>query len=86
MCPQCGKPLVYRKSRTGQLFIGCSNFPNCRYIENIDNPDNEETRICPECGAKLILRRSKKGLFHGCSNYPKCTHVEPYKKDGTKEN
>ena len=31
-CPICGKPLVYRKSRYG-VFIGCSGFPACKYIQ-----------------------------------------------------
>ncbi|MEJ2748809.1 MAG: DNA topoisomerase [Anaerolineae bacterium] len=29
-CPDCGSPLVYRDGRYGR-FIGCSNFPKCRY-------------------------------------------------------
>ncbi|MFQ5407682.1 MAG: type I DNA topoisomerase [Anaerolineales bacterium] len=29
-CPQCGKPLVKRKSKFGE-FVGCSGFPKCRY-------------------------------------------------------
>ncbi len=32
LCPQCGKPLVVRHGRYGN-FIGCSGYPNCRYIE-----------------------------------------------------
>lgn len=33
MCPECGKELVKRKSRFGNFFIGCSNYPKCRYIK-----------------------------------------------------
>lgn len=33
-CPQCGKPLVVRKGRYS-LFLGCSGYPNCTYLENI---------------------------------------------------
>ncbi|MBR4421116.1 MAG: topoisomerase DNA-binding C4 zinc finger domain-containing protein, partial [Erysipelotrichaceae bacterium] len=25
-----------RKSRYGNYFIGCSNYPKCKYIENIE--------------------------------------------------
>ena len=36
-CPRCGGMLVERTankgSRKGQNFIGCSNFPKCRYVE-----------------------------------------------------
>jgi DNA topoisomerase-1 len=30
-CPECGRPLVRRTSKYGP-FVGCSGFPNCRYI------------------------------------------------------
>lgn len=33
-CPMCNGDLVQRKSQYGQ-FIGCSNFPSCRYVKNI---------------------------------------------------
>ena len=35
-CPECGSPLLKRKSRYGNYFIGCSNYPKCKYIENIE--------------------------------------------------
>ena len=39
-CPKCGKPMIVRTARrganAGQQFLGCSGFPNCRYIEKID--------------------------------------------------
>ena len=33
-CPQCGGKLIMRKGKYGS-FIGCSNFPRCRYTKNI---------------------------------------------------
>lgn len=35
-CPNCGKPMVVRRSRFGKLFYGCSAFPKCRGIIGID--------------------------------------------------
>ena len=32
-CPECGSHLVERKSKWGKTFIGCSNYPNCKYIK-----------------------------------------------------
>ena len=32
-CPECGHELVLRKSRFGTTFVGCSNYPKCRYIK-----------------------------------------------------
>lgn len=40
-CPDCGEPLLKRKNRRGQYFIGCSGFPKCRYLRNIDEDEDE---------------------------------------------
>ena len=32
-CPECGSHLVERKSKWGKTFIGCSNYPDCKYIK-----------------------------------------------------
>jgi DNA topoisomerase-1 len=72
-CPVSGHPLVIRYGRFGK-FIGCSNYPECRYTE----PWLERTSIpCPTCGkthgGEIIQRKSKKGrVFWGCSRYPEC--------------
>lgn len=36
LCPLCNSPMVVRRSRFGRLFKGCSRFPQCRGIVNID--------------------------------------------------
>ncbi|TPE57355.1 type I DNA topoisomerase [[Mycoplasma] falconis] len=37
-CPECGSELVYRYAKSnGNKFIGCSNFPNCRYVKSLEN-------------------------------------------------
>jgi DNA topoisomerase-1 len=72
-CPTCGKPLVIRYGRFGK-FIGCSDYPTCRYTE----PYLERMGIrCPVCGeqhgGELVVRRSKRGkTFYGCNRYPEC--------------
>lgn len=72
-CPTCGKPLVIRYGRFGK-FIGCSDYPTCRYTE----PYLERMGIrCPSCGeqhgGELVVRRSKRGkTFYGCNRYPEC--------------
>ena len=35
-CPICGGQLIIRQSRFGK-FLGCSNYPKCKHIENIAN-------------------------------------------------
>ncbi|WP_412031323.1 type I DNA topoisomerase [Metamycoplasma buccale] len=38
VCPLCGNKLLYRYTKTKkQKFIGCSNFPACKYLKNIDD-------------------------------------------------
>ncbi len=68
-CPNCGSPLLFREGRFGR-FIGCSNFPKCRYTEQI------LVKIgvtCPKDGGDLIEKRTRKGrIFYGCGNYPDC--------------
>ena len=32
-CPDCGSPLVEKKNRWGTAFIGCSGYPDCKYIK-----------------------------------------------------
>jgi DNA topoisomerase-1 len=68
-CPECGQPLVIRWGRHGK-FIGCSNFPTCRYTE----PWLEKIGVtCPQCGGDLVERKTRKNrTFYGCVNYPEC--------------
>ncbi len=66
MCPQCGHPLIYKYGRYGK-FIGCSHFPECRYIQ----PLLVEIGVkCPECGGNIVEKKTRRGrTFYGCSNY-----------------
>jgi DNA topoisomerase-1 len=72
-CPVSGHPLVIKYGRFGK-FIGCSDYPNCRYTE----PFLERLGIsCPLCGTEhggeIIERRTRQGrTFYGCSRYPDC--------------
>ncbi|RIM90957.1 restriction endonuclease [Staphylococcus xylosus] len=34
-CPNCNHELKIRNSKTGNEFIGCSNYPKCKYTENL---------------------------------------------------
>jgi DNA topoisomerase-1 len=68
-CPECGHDLIIRFGRHGK-FIGCSNFPKCRYTE----PWLEKIGVvCPKDGGDIVERKTRKGrTFYGCSNYPDC--------------
>lgn len=74
-CPSCGDhdSLVIRYGRYGK-FIGCANYPECRYTE----PWLERLGIaCPVCGeehgGEIVERKSRRGrTFFGCSRFPDC--------------
>jgi DNA topoisomerase-1 len=71
-CPTCGGKLVLKKGRYGN-FIGCSQYPKCKYLRNLDAPKIDQK--CPDCGSDLVVKFSKRGKFLGCSSYPKCKHI-----------
>jgi len=68
-CPESGHPLIIRWGRYGK-FIGCSDFPKCRYTE----PWLEKIGVfCPKDHGDLVERKTRKGrVFFGCANYPAC--------------
>jgi DNA topoisomerase-1 len=69
-CPECNNPLIVRWGRYGK-FIGCSNFPKCRYTE----PWLEKIGVkCPDCEeGEVVVKRTKRGrTFYGCSTWPEC--------------
>ena len=75
VCPKCEGQLVYKRGRYGK-FIGCANYPKCKYIEPLEKP--KDTGIeCPKCHkGSLIERKSRYGkLFYSCNTYPDCDYA-----------
>ncbi|MFH0776245.1 MAG: type I DNA topoisomerase [Patescibacteria group bacterium] len=70
-CPECGKPLAVKRGRFG-MFVGCSGYPECKFIEKKTNSTGIK---CPDCGkgeiSEKFARKTRK-KFWGCTNYPKC--------------
>ncbi|MDQ3953893.1 MAG: type I DNA topoisomerase [Actinomycetota bacterium] len=79
-CPNCGSELVAKSGRFGP-FVGCSNYPECKYIKK--EPPKETGETCPNCGSGLVEKRGRFGPFTGCSNYPQCKYIKkkPRKKE-----
>ncbi len=74
-CPKCGAPLVYKEGKNGQ-FIGCSNYPSCKYVQKEKKEVVYTGEICPECGKPLVERKDAKGkVFIACSGYPHCKYI-----------
>jgi DNA topoisomerase I len=65
-CPLSGHPLIIRYGRFGK-FIGCSDFPNCRYTA----PFLVKIGVkCPLDGGEIVEKKTKRGrIFFGCANY-----------------
>lgn len=62
-CPSCGGDIIERRGRSGRIFYGCSNYPECRQVY-WDKPVN---RTCPVCGA-LLVEKNTKTVRYACSN------------------
>lgn len=86
-CPKCTKPLVVRFSKKSGKFLGCSGYPECKYIKPREGeaarPEPVETEHkCPECGKPMIQRMGKRGPFLGCSGYPECKTTMNFDNEG----
>jgi DNA topoisomerase I len=81
-CPECGGELVAKTGRFGP-FVGCSNYPDCKYIKR--EPPKETGEECPECGSPLVEKRGRFGPFVGCSNYPDCKYIKKTPRKTTRK-
>jgi len=81
-CPECGLPLVRRHGRHGP-FIGCSGYPKCRFVRNIETPVEvpDALKKCEKCGSDMVIRFSRRGRFLGCSAFPKCRNTKQLPED-----
>ncbi|MCR8613065.1 MAG: type I DNA topoisomerase [Mycoplasma sp.] len=58
-CPECQSPLVYRyNKRNGDRFIGCSNFPNCKFMK--PDPEFKSKRITFKKWTKKTTKKDTK--------------------------
>lgn len=80
-CPRCKTGELLKVEHDGKSFIGCSNYPKCRYtLNNISILSSPKQ--CPSCGGFLVKRKGNKGhWFIGCTNYPYCEHTEQIQKE-----
>ncbi|MEZ5733002.1 MAG: type I DNA topoisomerase [Paracoccaceae bacterium] len=68
-CPTCGEGrLNLKTARSGGAFIGCSNYPNCRYTRALSAPNGEEAgggeRVLGEdAGDEIWLKAGRFGPY-----------------------
>lgn len=69
ICPECGSPMLQKKSKKGKIFYGCSGYPACKFL-SWDIPTGKK---CPKCGGALV--KTARG-------YVKCSNKECDYKEG----
>ncbi len=83
-CEKCGEPMAVKSGRFG-LFLGCSGYPKCKNIKNIQDGADNLNVDCPVCGkGKIVQKRSRRGIFYACDQYPDCKTAYSFKPTGEK--
>ncbi|MDD5213410.1 MAG: type I DNA topoisomerase [Candidatus Gracilibacteria bacterium] len=90
VCPECGKDLHYKYSKGGK-FIGCSGYPECKYLRNIDNGQSEkldalrqkyEGKPCPDgIEGTIVVKTGRFGPFLASSEYPAVKRIGKIKDE-----
>lgn len=77
-CPKCSGKILRKKSKTGKIFFGCENFPDCDYM-TWDEPLKTK---CEKCGSNLFRKSGKRRIIY-CPN-PDCQKAAAEKKEQNK--
>lgn len=63
-CPSCKKGRLQQRSGKFGAFLGCTNYPSCRYTQPVGGGQNEDSNLeVPEESKQYICPRCKKGYF-----------------------
>ena len=63
-CPSCKKGRLQQRSGKFGAFLGCTNYPSCRYTQPVGGGQNEDLNLeVPEESKQYICPRCKKGYF-----------------------
>nr|WP_276508965.1 type I DNA topoisomerase [Entomospira culicis] len=89
-CPICQKQMELKKSRFGQYFYACSDYPICKGTVSVDKEGKpiilpKVDKTCDKCGKPMVAKMSRQGIFLACSGYPDCQNTMALNKDGTIE-
>jgi len=64
-CPKDGGDIAVRKTKRGDVFYGCVNYPKCDFASNLKLID----KTCPKCDSAYLLEvNNDKGTFLVCPN------------------
>jgi DNA topoisomerase-1 len=89
ICPNCGKPMVIRDSRSGQ-FLGCSGYPECKTTisldkngKKIDGPQETDMK-CDKCASPLLKKVGFRGKQYLICKNEECKATYNTDKNGNK--
>jgi DNA topoisomerase-1 len=64
-CPKCGGDLAVRKTKRGDTFYGCVNYPKCDFSSNLKLVNE----TCPKCDSAYLLEyANREGTYLVCPN------------------
>lgn len=64
-CPKCGGKVLLKRSKKGNKFYGCGNYPECDFV-SWHEPSKEK---CEKCNSVMVYRFSKaKGKYLECTD------------------
>jgi DNA topoisomerase-1 len=64
-CPKDGGDIAVRKTKRGDTFYGCVNYPKCDFASNLKLVN----QVCPKCDSAYLLEVSnQKGTYLVCPN------------------
>jgi DNA topoisomerase-1 len=64
-CPKDGGDIAVRKTKRGDTFYGCVNYPKCDFASNLKLVN----QTCPKCDSAYLLEvANSKGVFLVCPN------------------
>jgi DNA topoisomerase I len=64
-CPKDGGDIAVRKTKRGDVFYGCVNYPKCDFASNLKLID----KTCPKCDSAYLLEvHNDKGTYLVCPN------------------
>jgi DNA topoisomerase-1 len=64
-CPKDGGDIAVRKTKRGDVFYGCVNYPKCDFASNLKLVD----KTCPKCDSAYLLEvQNDKGTYLVCPN------------------
>ncbi len=73
-CPECGRPMMLRKSKKGKFFLSCTAYPACNgssfvnaeLVEEYFYRKEETGQKCVRCGHTLEAKVGPYGLYIQC--------------------